>query len=126
MDSGSEYNSSRYACDLKELLQKMHENTLSIEEYPSIYPMPELPQQTLTQTGISSARYKTSKYSKTNKNGSSVNSGGSRQIVFVAGGVCYSELRSAEELTAAGGPEVVIGGTSFITPDSFVGDIASL
>jgi len=127
VDSGSEYNTTRYACDLKDLLQKMQQNKLSLQEYPSIYPMPEMAPETLTQTGVSSARSKTSKYSKTNKNGVAVNSGkGSRQIVFVAGGVCFSELRAAEELTEAGGPEVVIGGTSFITPGSFVEDIASI
>ena len=127
LDSGSEYNSSRYACDLKETLHKMDQHRLSISEYPSIYPLPELPPETISQTGVSSARSKASKYSKnTNKNGTPASGGGSRQIVFMVGGVCYSELRAAEELTAAGGSEVVIGGTSFITPGSFVDDLASI
>uniref|UniRef100_A0A7S3QD01 Uncharacterized protein n=1 Tax=Chaetoceros debilis TaxID=122233 RepID=A0A7S3QD01_9STRA len=51
---------------------------------------------------------------------------GSRQIVFMAGGACYSELRAANELMEKGGPEVILGSTHFIDPSTFVKSIASL
>ena len=106
----------------------MSEQKLSFEEYPSIYPMPDegFAQMTISNTGVSSARMKSSKYSKAKGASSNGKKGGSRQIVFMAGGLCFSELRAVEELMDAGGPEIIIGGTSFITPGSFVKDIASI
>eukprot|EP00557_Chaetoceros_sp_GSL56_P014074 CAMPEP_0176483692 /NCGR_PEP_ID=MMETSP0200_2-20121128/4053_1 /TAXON_ID=947934 /ORGANISM="Chaetoceros sp., Strain GSL56" /LENGTH=637 /DNA_ID=CAMNT_0017880109 /DNA_START=201 /DNA_END=2114 /DNA_ORIENTATION=+ len=127
VDSGSEYSSSRYASDLKDLLIKMQEGRLSFDEYPSIYPMPdEGMNSTISSVGVSSVRSKASKYSKSSKNHVMAPKVGPRQIVFVAGGLCYSELRAAEELMEAGGPEIIVGSTNFTTPESFVRDIASL
>lgn len=127
VDSGSEYSSSRYASDLKDILVKMQEGKLSFNDYPSIYPMPdEGMTNSVTSVGVSSVRMKASKYSKASKGSAGASKGGSRQIVFVAGGLCYSELRAAEELMDAGGPEIIMGSTNFSTPESFVKDIASL
>lgn len=127
VDSGSEYSSSRYASDLKDLLIKMQEGRLSFDAYPSIYPMPdEGMTNTVASVGVSSVRLKASKYSKSSKGAVMAPKVGPRQIVFVAGGLCYSELRAAEELMEAGGPEIVLGSTNFTTPQSFVKDIASL
>jgi len=126
VDSGSEYANSRFACDLKSILQMMGEGKLSFEEYPSIYPMPdEGMTNSISSAGIGSVRNRASKYSKSGRSGST-SKGGSRQIVFMAGGLCYSELRAAEELTEGGGPEVIIGSTNFNNPGSFVRDITSL
>jgi len=127
VDSGSEYANSRYACDLMAVLQMMGEGRLSLEEYPSIYPMPdEGMTNSIASVGVASVRNRASKYSKSGKNGSTSVKGGSRQIVFMAGGLCYSELRAAEKLMEDGGPEVIIGSSHFNNPGSFVGDIASL
>jgi hypothetical protein len=127
VDSGSEYSSSRYASDMKDLLIKMQEGRLSFDDYPSIYPMPdEGMTNTVTSVGVSSVRLKASKYSKSSKGAVMAPKAGPRQIVFVAGGLCYSELRAAEELMEAGGPEIILGSTNFTTPESFVKDIASL
>jgi hypothetical protein len=81
---------------------------------------------TVTSVGVSSVRLKASKYSKSSKGAVMAPKAGPRQIVFVAGGLCYSELRAAEELMEAGGPEIILGSTNFTTPESFVKDIASL
>lgn len=124
-NSGSEYSSSRYACDLKEVLQSMAEGQLSIDEYPSIFPLPEDAYATsMTGGGIASVRGTASKYSKGRGN-TVVSRGGSRQLVFIAGGICYSELRACEELMADGGPEVIAGGTNFCSPGTFIESLAS-
>ncbi|KAI8886747.1 Sec1-like protein [Backusella circina FSU 941] len=47
-------------------------------------------------------------------------------IIFVVGGVTYSEIRSAYELSEAYDCEVYIGSTHIITPDRFVQDISML
>jgi len=127
VDSGSEYANSRYACDLMAVLQMMGEGRLSLDEYPSIYPMPdEGMTNNISSVGVASVRSRASKYSKSGKSGTTTVKGGSRQIVFMAGGLCYSELRAAEKLMEDGGPEVIIGSSNFNNPGSFVDDIASL
>uniref|UniRef100_A0A7S3QDU7 Sec1-like protein n=1 Tax=Chaetoceros debilis TaxID=122233 RepID=A0A7S3QDU7_9STRA len=139
-DSGSEYSSSRYACTLKDVLSKMAHNELSFDEYPSIYPMPEESmvstgsggvgsgKSSVSASGIASVRGKTSsKFKSYSSSTSAVKKiDGSRQIVFMAGGACYSELRAANELMEKGGPEVILGSTHFIDPSTFVKSIASL
>lgn len=129
VDSGSEYANSRYACDLMAVLQMMGEGRLSFEEYPSIYPMPdEGMTNSIASSGVASVRSRASIsiYSKSSRSLTTTVKGGSRQIVFMAGGLCCSELRAAEKLMEDGGPEVIIGSSNFNNPGSFVGDIASL
>ncbi|KAH8549756.1 Sec1-like protein [Umbelopsis sp. PMI_123] len=47
-------------------------------------------------------------------------------IIFVAGGITYSEIRSAYELAEAYDREVYIGSTHIITPNQFIDDLISL
>ncbi len=131
-DSGSEYSSSRYACELKGVLQSMHVNSLSFDEYPSVYPMPNEDRVntgsgSMGATGIGSVRGNTgTKFRRNVGVGGSKYEGGARQIVFVAGGACFSELRAAQELMDNGGPEIILGTTHFIDPSTFIDYIGSL
>ncbi|GAB5585417.1 syntaxin binding protein 1 [Umbelopsis nana] len=47
-------------------------------------------------------------------------------IIFVAGGITYSEIRSAYELAEAYDREVYIGSTHIITPNQFIEDLKVL
>ncbi|KAG1460623.1 hypothetical protein G6F55_004054 [Rhizopus delemar] len=47
-------------------------------------------------------------------------------IIFIVGGMTYSEIRSAYELAETFDREVYIGSTHIITPDKFVQDISQL
>lgn len=137
-DSESEYASSRFACELKGILNEMQENKLSFEEFPSVLPMPV---QNIESSGHSSAAKSVrgstdasrSRFSRRGAGGagdSTTDGGaklfGARQIVFLAGGACYSELRSARDLMEAGGPETMLGCTHMVNPKDFAEDLASL
>jgi len=132
-NSDSQYASSRFACELKGILQELQENKLSLDDFPSVLPMPV---QNVESSGHSSmaksVRSSTggSRFSRRGTTDSTTESGaklfGARQIVFMAGGACYSELRTTRDLMAAGGPETIIGCTHLINPGQFVKDLASL
>lgn len=51
---------------------------------------------------------------------------GGRQIVFMVGGMCYSEMRSAREVMNSTGKEIIIGSTRRIAPKDFAKDLFSL
>ena len=51
---------------------------------------------------------------------------GGRYIAFIAGGVGYSELRTAYEQMQSSAKEVVIGGSHIISPDDFIDHVAYL
>jgi syntaxin-binding protein 1 len=51
---------------------------------------------------------------------------GAKVVVFVAGGVTYSEMRSAYELTESAGREVIIGSSHLLTPHRYLESLAAL
>jgi len=134
-ESDSAYTSSRYACELKSILQQLQEKKLPLDEYPSVLPMPD-EGTNLGVTGPSNAGNNAVIGGSARKNHSSFNRNRSltqtksgampRQIIFIAGGACYSELRCAQEVTDKGGPETIIGSTHFVNPQEFVKDLVTL
>ena len=51
---------------------------------------------------------------------------GQKLVVFVLGGLSYSELRAVHEVGAATGREVIVGSTSMLTPQSFLTGLKQL
>ncbi|KXN92397.1 Protein transport protein sec1 [Leucoagaricus sp. SymC.cos] len=63
---------------------------------------------------------------KAPKPGSNIRDDKQRLIVFVAGGMTYSEIREAYQLSASLGKDIFIGSTHTITPKQFVDDLKVL
>jgi len=132
VESESEYSSSRYVCLLKNIMEDVTSGNLSVEEYPSVMPLPDddaMPGGSKTKS-VQSVR-KASAGSRWAKTSTGAEKGGKkfrggRQIVFMIGGVCYSELRAAREVMTSTGTEIVVGSTRCIAPMDFIGDLSSL
>lgn len=135
-DAESEYSSSRYLPPLKEILTQLAQNQLSIEEYPSVLPLPENMMKT-SGTAQSARRRSeanslrgstTSRWQRSSKSdGKSGDSfSGERQLVFIVGGLCFSELRVAREVQSKEGKEIILGSTHFTTPSNFMQDVSKL
>jgi len=114
---------------------------LSFEEYPSVLPMPEAN----ASSGIAaSARRKKVQGSARKKNPEnsrwtqSVTSGskggrskhaqftGGRTIVFMVGGMSYSELRESRTIMERENAEIVCGSTAFVSAKEFINDLSTL
>lgn len=133
-ESESEYSSSRYACLFKSIMMSAAACTLSVDEYPSVMPLPDA-EGMLGQSSLSrakSVRKNTRSASSWSKSSAGSDKGekkkayGGRQIVFMVGGMCYSELRSAREVMLSTGTEIVVGSTRCIAPKDFAKDLHSL
>lgn len=119
---------------------KMCQNILSIEDYPSVMPLPESSVRS-SGTAMSARRRSeatslrgstTSKFRRTSaaKSSGDANSSdafnGERQLVFVVGGLCFSELRVAREVMSKESKEIIIGSTHFTKPTDFMKDVSKL
>ncbi|KAI8146412.1 Sec1-like protein [Fennellomyces sp. T-0311] len=77
--------------------------------------------------GLQLRVYKTQWHKKsTAKNAAPKPPSGPPVIIFIAGGMTYSEMRSAYELAQAHDRDVYIGSTHIITPDKFVESLTDL
>lgn len=144
-DDESEYANSRYAPALKGILSDLVQHKLSTDSHPSVLPMPEM----ASSSGAASARRRgksvegsvrksgaTSRWSRTSSADSGSGGGrsrgnpqvfsGGRSILFMVGGMSYSEIRVARDVMAKEQREIVIGSTHVYTPKEFLEDIAKL
>lgn len=111
-DATSEYAASRYVCVLKDLIDQTVQGELSTDAYPSVLPMPSREEKPVARSLRKPEKGRLGKQPATYT--------GSRSLIFVAGGVTFSELRAAYEVMELHKKEVVIGGTSYLTPNTFV------
>jgi len=115
------YTTSRYVPYIKDIMEDAAEGKLE----PKLYPF--LTTRNLSGMGgsgvISARRGNYGNWHK-DKNQADAKSG-PRMIICVLGGVCYSEMRCAYEVTEAYKDlpknwEVIVGGTELITPDALL------
>lgn len=128
-ESESEYSSSRYVSLLKALMEDVAAGNLSVTDYPSVMPLPD-PEQMQASTSSKAKtvrkKYTNNEWGKKEDKAAKKKISGGRQLVFMAGGMCYSELRAAREVMEATGTDVVVGSTRFIAPNDFIDDIVRL
>ena len=128
-ESESEYSSSRYVSLLKALMEDVAAGNLSVTDYPSVMPLPD-PEQMQASTSSKAKtvrkKYTNNEWGKKEDKAAKKKISGGRQLVFMAGGMCYSELRAAREVMEATGTDVVVGSTRFIAPNDFIADIVRL
>lgn len=89
-----------------------------------------------TRRGVESARKKSDPSSRWNKSsgsergstasGSGTAYGGGRCIVFMLGGLAFSEIRVAREVMKSESTEIIIGSTAFVSPKEYMSELESL
>jgi len=134
------YDVSRYLPVVKSVMDAELGNKLSLVDFPYTKEPPDhsaaAPKDSAATAAGKSLRGKTAPQWVSSKGSSSSASPesdparqqltGPRLIVFVVGGVTYSEIRSAHEITRELKREVIIGGTSLLTPQTFVEEMRLL
>ncbi|XP_041647459.1 syntaxin-binding protein 3 [Cheilinus undulatus] len=111
------YNLSRWTPVIKDVMEDAVENKLDTREWPHQSECPAA----WNGSGAVSARQKHKGSAQDDRRT------GSRLIIFILGGMCYSEMRCAYEVTqAVKSCEVIIGSTHILTPTSLLEDIKAL
>ncbi|XP_062870954.1 syntaxin-binding protein 3 isoform X2 [Trichomycterus rosablanca] len=110
------YNLSRWTPIIKDVMEDVVENKLDSRDWPHVSECPSA----WNGSRAVSARQKKPGSQDDYRNGS-------RIIIFVLGGVSYSEMRSAYEVTEASKScTVIIGSTHMLTPAKLLKDIRDL
>ncbi|CAJ1966915.1 unnamed protein product [Cylindrotheca closterium] len=132
----SEYASSRYVPILKDILDDLVANTLSLDDFPSVVPMP--PSATVASGSKSARSARSAKPSARAKGASKWGKGdakagaeaiaftGSRNLVFMLGGLAYSEMKVARKVMEKESREIIIGSTDFMNPEDFTNALQTL
>ncbi|KJH44793.1 Sec1 family protein [Dictyocaulus viviparus] len=121
------YQSSRWVPVLKDIMEDAIDDKLDTKHFPFLAGR-QINQPFSNNNGIlrapTSARY--GQWHKERGQQTQYRSG-PRLIVFVIGGLTYSEMRAAYEVTQAKKPwEVIIGSDQIITPEKFLANLRDL
>ena len=107
----------RWTPELKDLVKACIDGRLDQKKYPA------LGGQQLQATADSSSK----RYGLKSNGGPTNQANKSRVIVFVMGGICYSECRVAYEVTQEKRNfEVIIGSSQIFTPEEFLNEVKTL
>jgi len=133
------YDLSRYIPALKGIVEALLEENLPVADYPFVKDGPSsslgvLPGgQPRPSSAATSGRRWHERRKGTNTGKEEIKEkdkddefAGPRVIVFVAGGITYSETRAVYEVTKTSKRQVLIGSTSILTPKIFVENLAKL
>ncbi|XP_060933573.1 syntaxin-binding protein 3 [Limanda limanda] len=111
------YNLSRWTPVIKDVMEDAVENKLDTREWPHQSESPAA----WNGSGAVSARQKPKTSSQDERRS------GSRLIIFIIGGMSFSEMRSAYEVTqSVKSCEVIIGSSHILTPTGLLDDIKAL
>jgi len=126
---------SRYVPNLKEVIKQLVDNNLSATDYPFVRDDPGVAGSRASTASSSSAPLKSLKGTATKprwadkgkkKEENKVQFAGPRIIVFILGGMTFSEMRTAYEITSKHQRLCFIGSTHIITPKKFLEDLSQL
>uniref|UniRef100_A0A7S4K4B5 Uncharacterized protein n=1 Tax=Guillardia theta TaxID=55529 RepID=A0A7S4K4B5_GUITH len=126
------YDLSRYRPPLQYIIQDALEGKLDPNEYVTTAPTSSKSQAETNSNGPS--RNPRNKASWADKSAirrdepkeASKSKAGPRLIVLVVGGLAYSELRAAYEMTTKFNREIIIGSTEMMAPEAFLDSLAVL
>ena len=142
----SEFAGGRYKAPFKTILEELATNQLSLEEYPSVLPMPDQGLAASVTASLrgsmrgkrgeaagsvrkkagASDRWARSSTASLSRSMGGNNFTGGRCIVFTVGGLSYSEIHIAREVMDQEFREIVVGSTAFVSPQEFLKDLEKL
>lgn len=113
---GGSYQLSRWAPYVKDLMEDILDEKLDMRQFPFLSNRPPV------STQLAGASARPTWHRATGQPEKKI---GPRLIVFIVGGVCYSEMRSAYEVTNQNKKwEVIIGSDQIITPRAFLNNLS--
>ncbi|KAH9851922.1 Sec1-like protein [Lenzites betulinus] len=127
-----EYELSRYKPVLRTVLEEHVSNKLDptlfpyVKDSPAVAPPPSSLRSSPAIQPAVSLRSQRPSWHKAARGASTQNDTRQRILVFVAGGMTYSEMREAYLLSKSLNKEIIIGSTHPITPQQFVDDLKVL
>ncbi|EKM50683.1 uncharacterized protein PHACADRAFT_264085, partial [Phanerochaete carnosa HHB-10118-sp] len=124
-----EYELSRYKPLLRTVIEDHVNNKLDPTMFPYVKDQPTLSAapsiKATPSTGATSLRSAKPSWHRAAKPGASQEAK-QRVLVFVAGGMTYSEMREAYQLSKSLNKDIIIGSTHTLTPKEFVDDLKVL
>ncbi|KAI0251793.1 Sec1-like protein [Lactifluus subvellereus] len=125
-----EYELSRYKPLLRTVIEDQVSGKLDPAAFPYVkdYPQttPAASSATPTQTPTTSLRSAKPSWHRAARAGGTTTETRQRLLVFVAGGMTYSEMREAYLLSSQLGKDIFIGSTHTLTPRQFADDLKVL
>jgi len=110
------YDVSRYEPPLKRHVEDLLSTGLSLTDFPFIAP----PDAILASARDATDATKKATKAKGTSSELEVPATGKRLVVFVLGGMSYSELKSMHQVKRALGHEILIGTTAMLTPQGLI------
>jgi len=120
--TGDVYDTSRFIPGVKNIVDELIRGTLDSGEFPYTKdePIPSIDEAEM-HSSLRNPRQRAA-WAKTN----AYNAIKQRVFVFIVGGATYSEARSMYELSKQHSKEVILGGSSLLTPNNFLRNLSRL